>query len=298
MVTYWQGPRPRRSGYDYTDRRNKSYHDRNLYGNSGTASRLGFFSWLDGPQKSGPSLEERENLKERSARPANQHSYLKREEAFGLAEQALEDYRRTDIYCLHCRMSSAEKQSLPFRIFNDLDKELFRSVLRGNVSLCWAHLSRGYLSETRPAGIENDPRIQILLSHQLHEEARPVTIIVSLLHQMIHAYYLQCCGSLDYEFSGTGHDLGHGYEFYALMRSMEKKLPIISGPMQEHEELMTSHRERARLDGHANKKSICYHRAYRQDSLSFQNWRNLARAMTKSAQESHLLDKDPWNKEQ
>ncbi|KAL8656954.1 MAG: hypothetical protein Q9226_002402 [Calogaya cf. arnoldii] len=88
-------------------------------------------------------------------------------------------------------------------------------MLKGNVSLGWCNMKEGVYSQTKRADLEGNPRIRIEISPKLLYATR-LDIFSALMHHMIHAYYLQCCGYHDKENSGTGYDLRHGPAFLAL----------------------------------------------------------------------------------
>ena len=101
----------------------------------------------------------------------------------------------------------------PYALFCDLDEMLFGGVLKGNVHLRFDQTLPNRLagSTTRPSQ-EAQRRITIDLSKDLVFKRGPPTILEVLLHQMIHAYLLQCCGPKS---RGRGHDLSHGAIFSA-----------------------------------------------------------------------------------
>ena len=117
---------------------------------------------------------------------------------------------------------------LPFMVFNQLDEELFRSVLRGNVYLAWSsRLSYYRKAITFKQGKNQNPknpRITIKLSTRLRDEGDRMEVVATLIHQMIHAYYLQCCGFQDNDVQKPGYNLGHGFEFQGLLDVIAKSV--------------------------------------------------------------------------
>ena len=102
-------------------------------------------------------------------------------------------------------------QTLPYALFNDIDKALFGGVLRGNVHLRFdKNLPSGLAGVTTwPSQIKKS-RIRVELSKDLTFKQAPAVIIEALMHQMIHAYLLQCCGTHN---GRNNHDLRHGLGF-------------------------------------------------------------------------------------
>ena len=117
-----------------------------------------------------------------------------------------------------------DKWTLPFLMFDELDRTLFCSKLTCNVSLTWANVPRGIPGRTFPPGLKC-PRITIELSEKVLLNASKICILTALLHQMIHAYFLQCCGYRTEETRSTGYNLGHGPDFLALKAVISRKLP-------------------------------------------------------------------------
>ncbi|KAL8847071.1 MAG: hypothetical protein Q9221_007858 [Calogaya cf. arnoldii] len=205
-LQYPPGPRHRRH------RRDHHAHGHSTGSSKSTRSNL---SWLDGELKQGPTDKDIRILQSKIASPATRSSTLSLEEAFALAEQALQGHVRAQMYCMEPQLTTADKRSLPFKVFNEVDREFFRSMLKGNVSLGWCNMREGVFSQTRRADLDGNPRIRIELSSRLQYATR-VDIFSALMHHMIHAYYLQCCGYHDKEDSGAGYDLRHGLAFLAL----------------------------------------------------------------------------------
>lgn len=112
---------------------------------------------------------------------------------------------------------------LPFVVFNDIDKTLFAGVLKGNVYLKWSSLEHKLLGVTASAGVKDRPRISIELSDQLLSTSSD-QILATLMHHMLHAYLLQCCGHKNAEGAPKGHDLEHSMEFSALSLVLQRWL--------------------------------------------------------------------------
>ncbi|KAL8726994.1 MAG: hypothetical protein Q9166_006357 [cf. Caloplaca sp. 2 TL-2023] len=255
-------------------------------------------SWLDGKVKAAPTDKDFEILHSTTIQPVSRSLELSPEEAFTLAEQALSGHMRKQIDCMrnaHIRMASAEKRLLPFQVFNELDREYFRSMLKGNVSLGWSNLTPGILSQIRRAGHTGNPRTRIELSPLLHQHGRRHDIFAALIHQMIHAYYLQCCGHRDRGHSGNGHDLGHDQPFRALLRCVgehcEPLRYILSvdlwAPYKGHHlRPVDQYRFGESSCDPSTGTSLCYAGGYHYNEVDIQDWRDVALAKTKSLQEA------------
>lgn len=180
-------------------------------------------SWINGPDYPAPSTALLHQLQDKGAAPQSSPSCMELGEAFGLAHEAFGNNKITAVPCFG-KDSWQEvyyaKLDLPFMVFDDLDKKLFRSMLRGNVYLTWANLPTGLHARTSRPNLHGRPRITIELNWHLSRN-RAATLGV-LLHQMIHAYYLQCCGHKNKGVIGRGHDLCHKEEFYNLSRSIRE----------------------------------------------------------------------------
>ncbi|KAL8688228.1 MAG: hypothetical protein Q9218_005808 [Villophora microphyllina] len=260
------------------------------------------YSWLDGKPGSGPSRQDFEDLQSIRLSAASRVLDLKPEEAFTLVEQALNGHRRTKVACLGMLKRTTVdgtmlKRLIPFQVLNELDKEFFRSTLKGNISLGWSDLPAGVFSRTVHAGQYGNPRIRIELSPELYWHRGPHHIVAALIHQMVHAYYLQCCGYRDRSSSGSGHDLSHEEPFWALLNCIGEHLdPLreILGkdlevfPQGDHDRLRKDYDCRCRMSSAEPKVggSACYREKNRLDSLDIQNWRNHAVATTRSLRDA------------
>ena len=144
-------------------------------------------SWINGTDQPGPSHDELENLRDRSATSAKSNSQLETNEAFGMAHQALEDVKITRVPCLDPgKQHLYDAKCLPLMVFNELDKILFRSVLTGNVFLTFADLPPGIDARTSRPGLHDRPRISIELSASIiHRRRSRSYVLGTLLHQMI-----------------------------------------------------------------------------------------------------------------
>ena len=179
-------------------------------------------SWINGLDSPTPSLAVLSNLQDEEASPRTPSPRMDLAEAFGLADEALEATKVTTVPCLGENSGSVHYSAhdLPFMTFGDLDKKLFRSALCGNVYLTWARLPHGIFGRTSRLGLHGRRRITIKLSLHVADD-RAATLGV-LLHQMIHAYYLQCRGHKNKKAVRKGHDLRHREEFKSLRRTIKE----------------------------------------------------------------------------
>ena len=184
------------------------------------------FSWLDGPgpyKPAGPSSEDVRDLVDKRAEGKN-HLGLKPSLAAKLAIDEVEKHRRDDLWisAWSGARSPQVKLQLPIRVFHQLDKELFRGVLKGHVLLTTPDLhsrvwSSSIHSATSKAGGQY-PRITIGLNPLVYK-LDAATILACLIHQMTHAYFLVCCGfGID-----QGHDLRHGLPYSALLYTIQHR---------------------------------------------------------------------------
>lgn len=142
-------------------------------------------SWIKGRDEPAPSQDELENLRDRSATPAKPNTQMETNEAFGLAYQALNDLDINETQCLDPEKRHVyEAKYFPLMVFNELDKLLFRSVLKGNVFLTLARLPPGINARTSRLGLHGRPRISIELADSIWRGGRNY-VLGTLLHQMI-----------------------------------------------------------------------------------------------------------------
>ena len=137
-------------------------------------------------------------------------------------------YKRNHVEALVSRTQYLyNPHELPFQVFDQLDKELFLGILKGNIYLAWSKLPRDYPGRTtRPgrngSGIRG-PRIMIELSKDLLKHGTSPHILAILLHQMIHAYFLQCCGHRSEGAPGIGSDLTHHHGFSSVLYAIQDR---------------------------------------------------------------------------
>ncbi|KAL8933594.1 MAG: hypothetical protein Q9216_006290 [Gyalolechia sp. 2 TL-2023] len=253
------------------------------------------YSWLDGRAKPGPSQRDFDALQSRSITPVRRNLGLSVEEAYNLAETALKGHVRAKIECFNQKPPGTAtlrfKQKLPFQVFNELDREFFRSVLKGNVSLGWSNLAPGNYSRTICANRRGNSRIRIELSTSLMHYGRRREILAALVHQMAHAYYLQCCGYRDQGYSGTGHGLEHEQPFLALLKLIGEHCEPLRGHLAQP--LWAPERGNRGHDGfHPTAgASACYGHIDHYNDVDIQEWRDTAKATAESLQETQPSNK-------
>jgi hypothetical protein len=174
-------------------------------------------SWLDGPSEPGPTLEDCQELTDKHLR-SGRHLELEEVAAAKLAVEAIEKGKRRDVFWAgglggYASLNPHDKASLPLRVFHQLDTELFRGVLRGQVCLASASISSAVHGATRRAGHPYG-RVTILLNPEVVLIERPEVILATLIHHMAHAYFLVCCGYGGVE---NQHDLRHGLPISTLL---------------------------------------------------------------------------------
>lgn len=169
----------------------------------------------DGSPSRPPSRDSIAQLEDITAKPISPASHETTKEAFVLTANIIKRFASSGVALLKPpRSHSYNEWFLPFLVFNELDRKLFRSKLKGNVCLEWSRLYDSVPGRTTRAGLKH-PRITIELSEKL-ADTNEEGVVTALLHQMIHAYYLQCCGYQSEGLTRTGYDLAHGPEFLAL----------------------------------------------------------------------------------
>ena len=186
-------------------------------------------SWIYGSGHPAPEESAILSLTNPKLKPAAQSASIGRHEAFGLMHQAVKG-KITTAACLDSsKRHKYKKEFLPFMVFHDLDKALFRSTLEGNVHLRWSNMA--LLSTCSRPGPHGRLRITIDLCPILisRDYSREV-IIGTLLHQMIHAYLLQVCGYRSEGVDTRGHDLGHDHEFLAAQHTIREHFLPGEGP--------------------------------------------------------------------
>lgn len=137
----------------------------------------------------------------------------------------------------------------PFLIFDSLDRNLFQGKLKGMVYLKWRSLSDNAPGVTSAPGIR-DTRICVELNVRPFEEkdADFEDLLDALIHQMIHAYFLVCCGACDKQGKADGRLLD-GLHFGVLLSTIKEiSEECEEGPLRM---VFYAHRRAGRMRGYA-----------------------------------------------
>ncbi|KAK3058989.1 hypothetical protein LTR09_000555 [Extremus antarcticus] len=129
------------------------------------------------------------------------------------------------------------KKDLPYLIFNWLDKVLFDGKLHGSVHLEWKDLTSAACGRTSASNVvPGIARVSIELNSLPFRESRCSTdaILDVLIHQMIHAFFLVCCGAQPTEEKSDGR-LSDGVQFGVILDTIQEisqqcregRLPLI-----------------------------------------------------------------------
>jgi hypothetical protein len=114
-------------------------------------------------------------------------------------------------------------QDVACRIFNRLDQLLFAGHLKNAVYMNASHLGADISGATFTHGRGPNARVKrvsIFLNSVLLQHARSQDIVASLIHQMIHAYFLVACGPQVENEEGYGR-LAHGLHFGKVMNTIK-----------------------------------------------------------------------------
>lgn len=180
------------------------------------------YSWLDGATKLGPTKADLSILQD-NRRPSikQPNPRIKATIAAKLAIEALNKYERSDVAALR-RIFRYCGQAIPFMVFDELDAELFRGVLKGQVYMTWHRLSATVHGRTSEAS-RISPRVTIELNEELYCRRCPIELIMAvLIHHMAHAYFLVCCGYGSADHDPDMYDLGHGLEYSTLLCAIQQ----------------------------------------------------------------------------
>jgi hypothetical protein len=149
--------------------------------------------------------------------PAPKHLGLTEAVATKLAIDALDNWPKSVSGVPVCRIHPPGRMQLPFRLFSKLDDELFRGVLKNEIYMKWTTLPSEIHGITSRPGLR-DTRIAIDLNKLLiHRRVPPEVLLAVLVHHMVHAYFLVCCGFRSEMTDVDKHDLGHGLGFSTLV---------------------------------------------------------------------------------
>lgn len=111
----------------------------------------------------------------------------------------------------------------PFMMFNCLDKALFQNKLKDMVHLKWIRMCGESPGSTSVPSTEV-PRICIRLNRTLFEDGRATIddMIDAVVHQMIHAYFLVCCGAAPENAAKDDDRLLDGVHFAVLLKTIDE----------------------------------------------------------------------------
>ena len=185
--------------------------------------------WLHGSSELVPTKDDLTVLKDATLPPARDPDYASPEEAIKIAEACMKATHTANMAKpRRYHPQHLDIDRMPFHVFNDVDAKVFAGALRGNVVLRWAKLPREFLGITTQPGKRSSPRILIELSKSLLSARSKEIILRVLLHQMTHAYFVQCCG-FDYAHEG-GKDvsLAHNLPFSTLSVIIQRLIVGIS----------------------------------------------------------------------
>lgn len=178
------------------------------------------YSWLDGRSKPGPKSQNIKILKDETL-DSQPHLGLTEVMATKLAIEALDKYERKHVNVLVPQIPGDYLSKLPFQVFDEIDKELFRGVLQRNVYLHWRSLPPYVHGKTTSAGYKCKRVTVELNTFLIQMNAPPGLVLASLIHHMAHAYFLVCCGPRK-EGSDSGMDaIGHGLGFSSLVHKIK-----------------------------------------------------------------------------
>ncbi|KAF1968922.1 hypothetical protein BU23DRAFT_478690 [Bimuria novae-zelandiae CBS 107.79] len=119
---------------------------------------------------------------------------------------------------------------IPFRIFNALNNSLFAGHLKDAVYLDIRKLDPDVSGATHTHGYGHDlkvERISIHLNKDALQQARSRNLVGTLIHHMIHAYFLVACGPQVEKETAYGR-LAHGVHFGKIMSAI-KSLSALNG---------------------------------------------------------------------
>lgn len=120
--------------------------------------------------------------------------------------------------------NQGQGESVPYRLFNHLNQALFAGHLKDAVYLDVKSLGSDVSGATYGHGQGPNRRVRrisIFINRDVHQHARGIDILASLIHHMIHAYFLVACGPQDEKEVAYGR-LGHGMHFAKVMKTIRE----------------------------------------------------------------------------
>ncbi|KAF2489737.1 hypothetical protein BU16DRAFT_597226 [Lophium mytilinum] len=116
-----------------------------------------------------------------------------------------------------------DTREIPYRSFDALNDVLFAGRLKDAVYLKWVDLGPHVSGTTCNPGEGPDHRVSrstLLLNFTLHQDAHPDDILASLIHHMIHCYFIVTCGPQLPDETKYGR-LSHGMHFGKVMSTIK-----------------------------------------------------------------------------
>lgn len=168
-------------------------------------------------------------LKDKNMKPASKTHAMTTLEAIRLAVMAKDKAIELKDDDFKYSVQAKSIQEFPHAIFNEIDALCFAGVLRGNVHLKWGtKMPPGVFGRTkRPP--QNGGRIEIYLSDSLCDNGNPEDILGVLLHQMTHAFLLQCCEPKAEKDPGYKHPLSHDPTLSAVACAVQQAVKMDPG---------------------------------------------------------------------
>jgi SprT-like family len=158
-----------------------------------------------------------------SAHAARPDLGLQEGEAARLALEELDKLRGSDAYRLSLVSATYSLQQLQ-SLFQNLDRYLFRGVLKESVSFCFSSkLPPSIHGSTSALGVFGN-QIVVTLNSDLTRQPSHLPLVASLIHQLTHAYLLVCCGYGDSYAEDQRHDLRHGLAFSSILHTIQDLL--------------------------------------------------------------------------
>lgn len=115
-------------------------------------------------------------------------------------------------------------EEIPFQIFNKLDQALFAGFLKNSVFLDVSRLDSDISGVTYTHRWGPNPevkRISIIFNQDAIRHGRARDIVATLIHHMIHAYFLVACGEQKENEMDYGR-LNHGLQFGKIMLAIRR----------------------------------------------------------------------------
>ncbi|MCJ1283953.1 hypothetical protein MMC26_003284 [Xylographa opegraphella] len=234
------------------------YHSDALYDHqqpcsNANSSRIHLWNdWSLGICRPAATADEKAILRDPALKPVREPHRIAPAEAIKLVQQCLKTLQHNAQGQKYVGViAPIDKITYPFDVFDHIDQALFSGVLKGNVFLKWEFLRRGTCGRTSRAGFAASPRISLGLSDDL-QRGPPALILEALVHQMLHAYLIQCCGYREPNAEMNGHDLAHDLEYCTLAYLIQKflrgqEIPRCSACLGYHIDICPAGRRRSMI---------------------------------------------------